>query len=552
MPDCPQKKEIMKTLRDYQKNAVDATVFRCAENPALRGILVLPTGAGKSLVCAYLCRHFNIAGQRILILTHNDEIIKQNRAELVESGLSPSVFCAQLKEKRISELTVASIQSFVRLKEYPHFDVIIVDEAHRIAPSELGQYGAVISAYPDASVIGLTATAYRLGSGLIVDSSDNNKLFDELIYEVPASLLIERGHLVQPRYLCDIEISESDLDSVKLKKGEFDEKELEQFYRERLEDTCKHILAHRCGKTMVFCVSIQHVEDVYTQMLSLGVAPDAIARVHSRSETEKDIAIQRMRDADSGLELLISCEQLTTGVNIPCLETVAIVRATKSIGLWVQMAGRGLRTHPGKESCLILDYGCNVSRHDKIENITTQVAEKMHRNRKNREKAKEWSPYRICKRCGAPFERKLSKCPSCGSDTAVRAKVEYSQAQKLSTSGRWIEAIENIHVSRHHKKGSPDSLKIIATLKQKNRFEPIRRVTNYYAFDHSNAWVKGASRNEFRKLIATDIEVPNEDAVSWALAQFESDGVLIDVTHVELVMEKGFEKIRALISVDAD
>lgn len=550
MLDYPQKKEIMKTLRDYQKNAVDATVFRCAENPAVRGILVLPTGAGKSLVCAYLCRHFNIEGKRVLILTHNDEIIKQNRAELVESGLSPTVFCAQLGEKQLSELTIASIQSFARLKDYPHFDIIIVDEAHRIAPGELGQYGKVISAYPDASVIGLTATAYRLGSGLIVDPSDNNKLFDELIYEVPASLLIDCGHLVKPSYLCDTQITESDLDRVKLKKGEFDEKELELFYRERLQETCRHLLAHRRGKTMVFCVSIQHVEDVYAQMLSLGVEPGSIERVHSQSESDKDSAVRRMRDPQSGLDLLISCEQLTTGVNIPCLETVAILRATKSTGLWVQMAGRGLRTHSDKDTCLILDYGCNISRHDKIENITTQVAEKMYRNKKNREKAKEWSPYRICRECGAPYERKLSRCSNCGTEPKIRAKVEYSQAQKLSLSGRWVEAIESIEPSRHHKKGSPDSLKIIATLKRKSKFEPVRRVTNYYAFDHSNAWVKGASRNEFRKLIATDIEVPNEDAVSWALEQFENDGILIDVTHVELVMEKGFEKIRALISVD--
>ncbi len=158
------------SLRPYQQEAVERTLqhFRKTSNPA---VIVLPTGAGKSLVIAELAR---LAKHKILVLAHVKELVEQNADKYESFGLKASIFSAGLGKKSLSEqVTFASIQSLARnlaqLNEY--YSLIIVDECHRISENDTSQYWQVIKQLQknnaNLKILGLTATPYRLGTGWI-------------------------------------------------------------------------------------------------------------------------------------------------------------------------------------------------------------------------------------------------------------------------------------------------------------------------------------------------------------------------------------------------
>lgn len=527
----------MKTLRLYQSVAVEKALD--AIKNWRKGILVLPTGAGKSLVCSEIIHKILLENKAILLLTHDCRIIAQNHAEFVGHGIPPEkigIYCAELKSKEIGQITIASIQSYARLRDAVKFDVVIIDEAHRIPHGGKGQYGKVLADYAQGvGVIGLTATAYRQTGGLIVDDKDSDKFFDVLIHEVTQEELIEEGYLTKYRYVADASQKETDFDSMKVRAGEYEEEALEKYYSARVEQSIAHILKHRQGITLVFGVNIKHVDDMASELVRKGIDRGKIAVIHSASEDTQW----------KGKEFILNCNMLTTGFNYPDIKTVAIVRATKSTSLWVQMCGRGSRLSQGKDSCLVIDLGCNCARHDKAEKITTDTAKKMFQHQKLREQEKKWSPYRVCTQCDALIDRRLNVC-ECGKIVERKARVEYAQALQLSTSGRLIEPVESISIKRHTKAGSPDSLRLIATLGGYGKHK--KTASTFFCFDHQNPWVKSNSRKEFLKLIDSQENIPDVDAVGWALDRFSDDGVLCDVSHVEIKTENGFPKIVALIS----
>ena len=160
----------MYTLRPYQRDAVNATLahFRRKRQPA---VIVLPTGAGKSLVIAELAR---VAKGRVLVLAHVKELVEQNHAKYASYGLEAGVFSAGLERKDAHQKVIfGSIQSVARAPKafFADFSLLIVDECHRVSMEGDTQYHQVIRALEKANpalcVLGLTATPYRLGFGWI-------------------------------------------------------------------------------------------------------------------------------------------------------------------------------------------------------------------------------------------------------------------------------------------------------------------------------------------------------------------------------------------------
>lgn len=355
-------------LRPYQQEAVDATInyFRQHKEPAL---IVLPTGAGKSLVIAELAKR---AKGRVLVLAHVKELVAQNYAKYCAYGLSADIYSAGLQQKQSTgKVVFGSIQSVARnLQAFSdRFSLIIIDECHRISDDDQSQYQLIIQHLrdhnPGLCLLGLTATPYRLGKGWIYQyhyhgmiRGDETCLFRDCIYELPLRYMIKHGYLVQPERL-DMPIIHYDFSRLALNNnGSFNEEELNRELKRQKRvtpDIVKQIIeyARNCKGVMIFAATVEHAKEIYAllpQNQSALISADT-------PSVERDRLIDAFKQQQ--LLYLVNVSVLTTGFDAPHVDLIAILRPTESVSLYQQIIGRGLRLFPNKKRCLILDYAGN-------------------------------------------------------------------------------------------------------------------------------------------------------------------------------------------------
>lgn len=358
------------TLRPYQTEAVQAVIthFRHHDAPA---VIVLPTGAGKSLVIAELARK---ARGRVLVLAHVKELVEQNHAKYCAYGLDADLFAAGLNAKQSDgKVVFGSVQSVARNLEAFNdaFSLLIIDECHRIGDSEDSQYRQVIDHLrrhqPQLRILGLTATPYRLGKGWIyryhyhgmtrADSSAEC-LFRDCIYELPLRYMIKNHYLTPPHRL-DMPVVQYDFSKLQPNQnGLFSERELNDSLRQQKRIT-PHIIAQvmeyaaERRAVMIFAATVEHAKEIY------GLLPtgEAALITGDTPSTERDQLIQAFKAQT--LRYLVNVSVLTTGFDAPHVDLIAILRPTESVSLYQQIVGRGLRLAPNKADCLILDYAGN-------------------------------------------------------------------------------------------------------------------------------------------------------------------------------------------------
>ncbi|KEY59020.1 DEAD/DEAH box helicase [Serratia sp. DD3] len=356
------------TLRPYQLEAVDATIrhFRQHPEPAL---IVLPTGAGKSLVIAELAKR---ARGRVLVLAHVKELVAQNHSKYCAYGLEADIFAAGLQQKESDgKVVFGSVQSVAR--HLPLFDnafsLLIIDECHRISDDDDSQYQQIIRHLqknnPQLRLLGLTATPYRLGKGWIYQyhyhgtlRGDSNSLFRDCIYELPLRYMIKHGFLVPPERL-DMPIVQYDFSQLAARShGLFSEVDLNRELKKQQRVTpliINQIMEYAQTRkgVMIFASTVEHAREIY------GLLPHGDAALVS-AETpplERDTLIEAFKQQQ--LRYLVNVAVLTTGFDAPHVDLIAILRPTESVSLYQQIVGRGLRLFPGKTDCLILDYAGN-------------------------------------------------------------------------------------------------------------------------------------------------------------------------------------------------
>lgn len=359
------------TLRPYQQEAVDATLnhFRKSDESA---VIVLPTGAGKSLVIAELAR---LARRKILVLTHVKELVEQNHAKYQSYGLSGGIFAAGLKRKENHhQVTFASVQSVAaNLDQFRNeYSLVIIDECHRVSGEETSQYQRIIELLRQQNdslkVLGLTATPYRLAMGWIyryhyrgfVRGSDDeqDKPFRHCIYELPLSYMINRGYLTRPE-LVNAAVAQYDFSTLTQDRfGEYAEKDVNQLLSKHQRVTraiieqVMEMAAERQG-VMIFAATVQHAQEI------AGYLPEQeTALVTGATDLrDRDQLIQRFKQRQ--LKYLVNVSVLTTGFDAPHVDLIAILRPTQSVSLYQQIVGRGLRLDEGKRDCLVIDYAGN-------------------------------------------------------------------------------------------------------------------------------------------------------------------------------------------------
>ncbi len=357
-------------LRPYQQQAVKATVehFRQSDDAA---VIVLPTGAGKSLVIAELAR---LARRKILVLAHVKELVEQNHAKYQAYGLSAGVFSAGLNQKNSqSQVTFASVQSVARnLSQFDsEHSLLIIDECHRVAEDNGGQYGQIITHLkrrnPTPKVLGLTATPFRLGSGWIYQQhyhgfvrSHEPRPFVRCIFELPLTVMIKSGYLTPPK-LVDAPIAQYDFSALSSNAaGHYATDEVNALLVRHPRVTQSIVeqvvaLAQRRGGCMIFAATLKHAEEIYGYLSALGQSSALVTG--NTPGPERDALITAFKNKQ--VKFLVNVSVLTTGFDAPHVDLIAILRPTQSVSLYQQIVGRGLRLADGKQDCLIIDYAGN-------------------------------------------------------------------------------------------------------------------------------------------------------------------------------------------------
>lgn len=356
----------MYKLRDYQQQAVNSVVrfFQKKQEPA---VIVLPTGAGKSLVIAELAR---IAKGRVLVLAHVKELVEQNYEKYKSYGLSAGIFSASLGKKDWDQKAIfGSVQSVARAPDefFNNFSLLVIDECHRVAEEGSTQYQEVIRKLlernPGLFILGLTATPYRMGLGWIYEYSnlgeiktDKKRFFKQCVYELPLSYMIKNKYLTIPVKV-DIPVTSYDFSELTGRDRAYTITEVEEILNSQKRLTpliIKNIIDiteryNRKG-VMIFSSSIKHAEEIMTHL----PAGQARLVVGDTEMQERDQIIGDFKEKK--FKYLVNVSVLTTGFDAPHVDVIAIMRPTESNSLYQQIVGRGLRLSDDKKDCYILDY----------------------------------------------------------------------------------------------------------------------------------------------------------------------------------------------------
>jgi superfamily II DNA or RNA helicase len=341
-------------LRPYQTN-ITAEFEHHVERGDRSILLVAPTGSGKTIIASDI-----IAGtaRRVLVVAHRREIVNQTAGKLTARGVHHGIIQAGDDDKLrpMAAVQVASIQTLharairSNTMEMPLADLLIIDEAHHACAMT---YQKVIEAYPNAIVLGLTATPCRGdGRGL-------GGIFKTMIECPQVPDLIEQGYLVKSRVYAPVD---PDLRGVRTQAGDYVENQLaERMDRDELVgDIVTHWFKygeHR--KTVAFACSVGHSVHICDEFVKADVRAEHLDG--STPLDERKAILGRLASGET--EAVSNCMVLTEGFDLPELGCIILARPTKKMGLYRQMIGRGLRAADGKTDVVILDHSGAVFRH---------------------------------------------------------------------------------------------------------------------------------------------------------------------------------------------
>jgi DNA repair protein RadD len=342
-------------LRPYQE-AVIADFDRTVATGQKRVILVAPTGSGKTIIGAAIINKYVARRKGVLVLAHRREIISQTSKKLHAHGIPHGIIQAGVQPRELEDVQVASIQTLWKRAvhtgrmDLPPAELLVVDECHH-APAET--YRKIIDAYPDATLLGLTATPCRGdGRGL-------GGIFDAIVECPQVADLIEQKYLVKTRVYAP---AAPDLKGVRVQAGDYVESQLaDRMDQPKITgDVVTHW--HKYGegrKTVVFAVNVQHSIHLRDEFIKSGVRAEHIDG--STPKAERDASLARL--ASGEIQLITNCMVLTEGWDMPEVGCCILARPTRKMGLYRQMIGRVLRPAEGKPDAIILDHSGAVWRH---------------------------------------------------------------------------------------------------------------------------------------------------------------------------------------------
>ena len=467
-------------LRWYQQE-IAPTIFDYFVAKQGNPVIAWPTGTGKSLIPSLfiieVLRYYPT--QRFMIVTHVKELIEQNASKMRDlwPGAPIGVYSAGLGQRDTAQpIIFAGIASVAKCAQlFGHRDILFIDECHLLSIDDDTMYQIFIAELrkinPYLKVIGLSATPFRLGQGLITEGG----LFTDVIHDLTTyenfNRLIAEGFLSPP--VPRPTKTKLDLKNVGIARGEFKLNELqaaidvEATTFKALQETCE--LGHDRHSWLIFASGVDHAEHIATQLVHFGVSCEA---VHSKMKKEE--RDRRIADFKSGkLRAISNNNVLTTGFDHPPIDLIVMLRPTLSPGLWVQMLGRGTRPYdfnnPGnvdptafpfvKKNCLVLDFARNTKALGPINDPKIP--------KKKGDKPGD-VPVKICDECGTYNHARATHCINCGAEFSFKEKIKASSStdallrDDANVPSIVVETfnLKQVTYAFHQKEGKPPVIKV--------------------------------------------------------------------------------------------
>lgn len=488
-------------LRPYQSKVV-ADIFQWwtdHQDPSDICLAVLPTAAGKSVICAEIVRsmyeQWPTYAPRTVILVPSRELAEQNAAKLVAllpHHISVGFVSASLgKKQHGADVIVATIGSIAKSAHLlGNIKCVIIDECHLVSTkgAEAGMYRQFLShlsRYCEIRVVGMTATPFRGNQVWLTDGEA--PLFTGIASNVSMRELLDAGFiapLVPPDESVGTKI---DASAVGISNGDYKVNELAEVVEQYLADVAREAvsLARARAKWIAFTPSVANAESLVRNLRGYGITSVVVCGETPKPEREALIADFRA----NRVQCLVTVLALSTGFDVPDVDCILWCRPTKSPVLYVQGMGRGVRIHPGKTDCLVLDFTDTVARLGPVDTIKGRAAKKAGAGD---------APYCICPECG---ERNLAAaliCTACGATIKTpdvelkpvvvsRAALLSIQVAQQASTVTWHD-VSRVDYAIHTKPDKPDSLRV-------DYFAGFLKVASeWVCFDHTGFALRKAEK----------------------------------------------------------
>lgn len=466
--------------RYYQLDAV-ASPFPYWQNGGGHALIVIPTGGGKSFVLGMICKMLIEVGARVLVATHVQELVEQDYEAILRAwpDAPVGINSAALKRRDTRhDILVCSIQSVYKdVAALGPRHVLIIDEAQLVSRNASSMYGVLIAGMkatvPGMRSLGLTATPFRLDSGMLTDTyskplpngerEDKPALFDDIIYEISIKQLIDDG------FLCPLVSKATDMkidvSGVAKRGGEFIAGQLEKAANVKhvnvgvVDELAEALKTRRMG--LLAATGVQHAHDLAKLLQDRhGIEPYVLTGESPKEERKE--AIRRAKAGD--LRVLCGVNAIGVGLDIPHLDVLSIARPTASKGFHIQLMGRGTRCFGaditesianGKSNCLVLDHAGNTYRHGPVDMIDGSKAGGDSKP----------PPMKECPQCKTIHFIGVRKCGECGHEfpfDPLKNVTSTAATAPLISSDKppvWYY-VDGMTARRHTKFGKPDSLRV--------------------------------------------------------------------------------------------
>lgn len=491
----------MLSLRPYQRESVEA-VYKALRETDDNPCVEIPTAGGKSCciaqVAADAVKNWN---GRVMILAHVRELLEQNADKIAKlcPGIPVGVYSAGLGRRDTEQpIVVGGIQSvYDKAELFGRRDLLIVDEAHLIPSNGEGRYRSFLEAMkrlnPLVRLVGYTATPFRLDGGAICKPEN---LLNRICYRAEIRPLIAQGYLSP--LTSKAGHSSIRLDGLRVRAGEFVQEEVEAAVdnADAIDTACGDAVQLAAGRktVIVFCSSVKHAQHVAKKLHDLTGDETAVLTGETSSQ-ERAAILRRFRgelhsdlfgQREKPVRWLCNVSVCTTGLDVPNIDCVVLLRPTQSAGLYVQMVGRGFRLSPetGKANCLVLDYAGNIERHGPVDAV--RVREPGQGPKREGPLAKE------CPECREMVHPAIMVCPRCGYEwpRPENGSISGSASRLGILTGEYEDEevpVRSVSYSRHEKRGAPPGA--LPTMRVTYEADLLHRYSEWLCVQHAG-WAR--------------------------------------------------------------
>ena len=417
-------------LRPYQERAI-SQLRDCVSNGLKKIIMALPTGGGKSVIFAKIIENAIEKDKTILWLVHRRNLVYQMKGVLSQFGIDCGLIMAGNESDTKLPVQLCTIQTLHRRLQladpfsnrfFIDADLVLIDEGHR---SLSKTYMDIIELYREKIIIACTATPMR------ADGMGMGKVYEAIVDVAGVQELVDDKFLSPARYFA---AKAPNLKDVKIARGDYVVKELEKkVNKTKLNgDIVENWLKFGENRqTIVFCVNVKHSIAICEEFIKHGVVAE---HLDARSSDEaRDDVFQRVEDGDTKVICNVGLYQ--EGLDVPNVSCVVMAPPTKSMGLYRQCLGRGLRVAPGKQDVFIFDHGGTIEEHGFLEDEIEWTLYGKDVAWKKKKKAKSDPKPAKCRVCGEIFVG-LKTCPRCGTDLKkFGKKIETVDAELVELKG---------------------------------------------------------------------------------------------------------------------